>query len=49
MPIDVIGHIEVADGDDVAAIDAAAATEVANIIAAASLTGPVSEGHMLRQ
>ena len=46
VPIDVIGHIEVNDGDDVAAIDAAAATEVADIITAAGLSGPVSDGHI---
>ena len=38
LPIDVIGHIEVNDGDDVDAIDAAAAAEVAAIITAASLS-----------
>jgi hypothetical protein len=48
VPIDVIGHSEVNEGDDVAAIDAAAATEVADIITAAGLTGPVSEGHIYK-
>ena len=37
LPIDVIGRTEVSDGDDVAAIDTAAATEVADIITAAGL------------
>ena len=46
VPIDVIGYAQVEDGDDVAAIDAAAATEVADIITAAGLSGPVSDGHI---
>ena len=46
VPIDVIGYVQVEDGDDVAAIDAAAATEVADIITAAGLSGPVSDGHI---
>ena len=48
LPIDAIGHIEVNDGDDVDAIDAAAAAEVAAIITAASLSGPVSNGHIYK-
>ena len=46
VPIDVIGYVQVEDGDDVAAIDAAAVTEVADIITAAGLSGPVSDGHI---
>ena len=48
LPIDVIGRTEVSDGDDVAAIDTAAATEVADIITAAGLNGPVSDGHIYK-
>ena len=48
VPIDVIGRTEVSDGDDVAAIDTAAATEVADIITAAGLSGPVSDGHIYK-
>jgi hypothetical protein len=48
VPIDVIGHVRVYDGDDVVAIDAAAATEVAAIITAAGLSGPTSQGHIYK-
>ena len=51
VPIDVIGHEKAQDGDsdaDIAAMDAAAAAEVAAIINAAGLSGPVSDGHIYK-
>ena len=48
VPIDVIGHVRVSDDDDVAAIDASVAAEVADIITAAGLSGPVSDGHIYK-